>query len=355
VLQDTNRTRLTIRPVARYAFTREKLTGYLNLSLRNKNYRLDVNGGRYVSQFNPEDPIFPVVNTFTTLFLEKNLMKIYERDFVDVRFRRRLNPFVSITTNWSLSDRRELFNSSDYKLIDRKKIEDYTPNRPVSETLADTGFPAHQAFVGSVGIAARPWVKFRIRNGSKREIQSSSPTLTLDYRKGFKDVLESDVDFDQLELGVKHEFRLGVKGSVHLWLRGGMFLNDSRMFFMDYKHFPGNQTPFSTSDPVGSFRLLDYYKYSTDDRYFSGNVHYQFRKFLVTTIPVIRLAGIRENVFLNYLATPTSQNYTEVGYSIDGVLRFFRLEAAAAFRDGKYLGYGFRIGVATNIAGNFSD
>ena len=355
VLQDTNRTRFTIRPVARYAFSRRKLSGYLNLSLRNEHYRLDINGGQYVSQYNPENPILPPVNTFTTLLLEKNLMKLYERDFVDIRFRRRINPFISISSNWSWSDRRELFNSADYKLIDREAIEDYSPNRPVNDALMDTGFADHQALTGSVGIVARPWLKFRIRNGNKRPIQSSSPAISLEYRKGFGDILNSDVRFDQVELGVKHEFRVGARGKVDLWVRGGMFPDNGRMFFMDYKHFLGNETPFSTSDPVGSFRLLDYYRFSTDDRYFSANAHYQFRKLLVTTIPVVHLAGIRENVFVNYLATPTSANYTELGYSIDGILRFFRLEAAAAFRDGKYYGYGFRVGMATNIAADFSD
>jgi hypothetical protein len=66
------------------------------------------------------------------------------------------------------------------------------------------------------------------------------------------------------------------------------------------------------------------------------------------------MAGIRENIFLNYLATPTSQNYTEVGYSIDGILRIFRLEGAVGFQDGKYLDYGFRIGITSNF-GVFSD
>lgn len=355
VLQDSNRTRLTVRPVARYAFSREEFSGYLNLSLRNTNHRLDVDAGRYIAQFNRENPILPVVNTFTTLFLEKNLMKLYERDFAEVRYRRRINPFISVTTDWSLADRRELFNESDYKLVDRKRIEDYTPNQPVHETIQDTGFPEHRAFVGSLGISARPWLKFRIRNGRKREIQSSSPTLTFDYRKGFAEVFSSDIEFDQVELGVKHELRLGVRGALHFWLRGGMFLRDESMYFMDYKHFLGNQTPFSTTDPVGSFRLLDYYRHSTNDKYFSGNVHYQFRKFLVTTIPLVRVTGVRENVFINYLATPTSNHYTELGYSIDGILRIFRLEAAAAFREGRYVGYGFRIGVATNIAVEFGD
>jgi hypothetical protein len=127
------------------------------------------------------------------------------------------------------------------------------------------------------------------------------------------------------------------------------------MYFMDYKHFLGNKTPFATTDPVGSFRLLDYYTYSTDDKYFAGNVHYHFRRFLVTSFPLARMAGVSENVFVNYLATPGSKNYTEVGYSIDGILRLFRLEAIASFQDGKYQDYGFRIGINTSFAINFSD
>lgn len=355
VFPDTNRTRLTIRPVVRYAFAREKVSGYLNASLRNTHHRLEVNSGRYISQFNGDNPILPIVNTFTTLFLERNLMKIYERDFLDIKYNRKISPFFAVRSEWSWSHRRELFNHSDYKLIDRKGVEGYTGNRPLTETLEDTGFPSHQAFVGSLGVSARPWLKFRIRNGNKREIQSSSPTISLDYRKGFTNVFDSDVKFDQVEIGVKHEVRLGVRGTIDFWLRGGLFINNDQMYFMDYKHFPGNQTPFITSDPVGGFRLLDYYRFSTRDNYFSANVHYQFRKFLVTTIPIVRLAGIRENVFLNYLATPSSKNYTEIGYSIDGILRIFRLEGAAAFRDGKYMGYGFRFGIATNIGVNFSD
>lgn len=354
-LRDTNRTQISLRPVARYAFSREKLSGYLNFSLRNRRHRLDFSGGRYVRQFNGENPILPVVNTFTTLFLEKNLMKIYEHDFAEVRYRRSINPFLSFNANWLFSDRSELVNTSDFKLIDRRDIEGYTPNLPVPESDVESAFPRHQAFIGSLGIAVRPWLKYTIRNGRKREIPTSSPTMTLDYRKAFGNVFGSDIDFDQLELGLRHDVRLGVRGSLQFWLRGGMFLDKEQMYFMDYEHFPGNKTPFSTSDPVGSFRLLDYYVYSTDDRYMTANVHYQFRKFLVTTIPVVRLAGIRENVFVNYLATPSSQHYTELGYSIDGILRFFRLEGAAAFRDGKHIGYGFRIGVATNLSVDYAE
>lgn len=355
LVPDTNRTRINISPTFRYAFAREKASGKLNFTLRDRRQRIEVEGGRYIQQFNADEPILPVVNTLMTLLLEENLMKVYERDYIDVLYRRRIDSRYSIETNWSWDERRELINNTNYKWVNRDKIEGYTPNAPRNLETDTTGFPTHQAFIGSVLFTARPWLKFRIRNGRKSEIDNSTPTFSLLYRKGFNGVLSSDIDFDQVEVGVKHSFRNGVRGRVDLNLRAGMFLNSDSLAFMDFKHFLGNRTPFSTTDPAGSFRLMDYYRYSTADKYFAANVHYNFRRFLVTSIYEVRMLGIRENIFLNYLATPTSKNYTEVGYSIDGILRVFRLEGAVSFRDGKYLDYGFRIGIATNIAVRFSD
>lgn len=353
--QDTGRTRLTISPTFRYAFSARRFNGNLAFDLRSANSRLRVEGGRYVSQYNSDNPIWYIVNTFTTLFLEKNLMKLYERDYVDMSYRKKLNPFLSGYAGLSWMKRRELFNTTDYKFITNDDVEGYTPNRPVNEELADTGFPDHQALIGTVGIEAKPWLRYRIRNGEKQAIENSSPVFALEYRKGFSGLLQSDVDFDQVELRARHRVRLGARGTLAVAMTGGMFLNDDNMFFMDYKHFPGNLTPFTTNDPVGGFRLLDYYRFSTSDRYFSGNVHYQFRKFLATQWIMVRMTGVRENIFVNYLATPSSENYTEAGYSIDGILRFLRLEVAAGFRNGQYLDYGVRVGIATNIMLNFND
>ncbi|MCI0751436.1 MAG: DUF5686 family protein, partial [Flammeovirgaceae bacterium] len=354
----TSNMRLTITPVFRYAFEREKASGYLSVALRNfrefNRYRLELRGGRYISQYNQDEPILPIVNSFITLLSERNLMKIYERDFVDLTYSKRVSPRISYDGSVSWSQRRELFNASTAKWVDRTQ-RFYTENRPVNAEIGTTGFDIHHALVASVGATAKPWVKYRIRNGYKREIENSSPTFSLKYTKGLNGIFESDINFDLLEAGYKHNFQIGVRGRLLLSLTAGKFLNKDSLAFMDYKHFLGNRTPFSTNDPVGSFRLLDYYAFSTVDQYFSGCVYYQFRKFLITNIPFVRLAGIRENLFVNYLATPASKNYTEFGYSLDGILRIFRIEAAAAFQDGKYVTYGFRIGIASNLTVRFSD
>ncbi len=355
VLQDTNRTRVSLSPVFRYAFARKTASGYARFQIRNRKQRLEIEGGRYVDQYNADDPILPLVNSFTTLLLEQNLMKLYERDFGELRYRRVINPFLALQTTWSLADRRELVNHSDYKLVNRKEIEDYTPNKPVNLELDDTGFDEHRALVGSIRVDARPWLKYRIRNGRKYPIRNSSPSLSLSYRKGFNDVFGSAVDFDHLEAGVRHEVEVGARGTIDFSVRAGTFLNRDSMTFVDFKHFQGNRTPFMTSDPVGSFRFLDYYRYSTNDKYVTANVHYQFRKFLLTTIPQVRLMGIRENIFASFLATPTAGHYTELGYSIDGILRFFRIEGGAWFKDGRYQDFGFRIGIATSLTVEFAD
>jgi hypothetical protein len=282
-------------------------------------------------------------------------MKIYEHDFVQLKYRKVLNQKWVITSSWQWADRSELFNNSNYKLVNREKIEDYTPNRPFNLEREDTVFPEHEAFTGALRVSAKPWIKFRSHNGHKYSVSGSSPEFTLHYKKGFDGIFGSDIDFDQLELGVNYGFDVTAWGEIDFALLGGVFFNRDKMYFMDFKHFLGNQTPFITNDPIQSFRLMDYYRHSTTEQYFVANVHYQFRKFLVTTLPVVRLAGIREVIFLNYLKTPTSRNYTELGYSIDGILRMFRLEIAAAFENGDYLNYGFRIGIASNLMANFND
>jgi hypothetical protein len=282
-------------------------------------------------------------------------MKIYERDFVEVLFRRSFERKYTLETRWSWAKRRELFNNSDYKIVDRSFIEEYSPNAPVNVELPATSFPEHESFIGTASISGRPWLKYRMRNGRKYVIQNSSPLLRFEYTKGFNDILNSSVDFDRIEFGFKHQLRLGVRGTLFTSFRAGMFLNADSVAFMDYKHFIGNQTALMTTDPAGSFRLMDYYLFSTKEEYFEANLYYQFRKFLVTTFPYTRLLGIRESVFTNYLATPSSRNYVEVGYAVEGILRLFRVEIAAGFRDGKYVDYGVRIGIATTLTTEFSD
>jgi len=347
-------TRLEVTPVLRYSVERHNLIGFLRVDWRNAKSRITLESGRYVTQYNSGNPIHHFINSWTTLMWGHNLMKIYERDFTDLSFRHRFNDQYTLFTTLSYNQRRELFNNTTYTFFKDNK-DSYTPNSPVNNELSSTSFSTHQAFTGMVRIEARPWVKYRIRNGNRHRVDGSSPLFSLEYRKGIKIIGGSDVDYDLVDLGVRYGVKLGIRGRLDANVHAGTFLNDRKMYFMDFKHFDGNRTGIITSDPDGSYRLLDYYSNSTQDKYVSGILHYHFRKLLLSRIPKLRMFGIKENIFGTVLHTPISGTYSELGYSIDGILRAFRIETAVSLQNGVYTGYGFRVGISSIIAVGFGD
>ncbi len=354
--RDSLNKRLFVEGTARYGFAREVLNywgtvGY-NFGKRLQKRQIRISAGNGVAQYNPDNPIHPLVNTFTTLLLERNYIRLYEKDFAKINYVHQIqaNTVFELGAEWS--KRNTLSNFSTHHWVDRGD-RDYLSNIPNNiETSAD--FEPHQAFITSLNIKTRPWQKYRIRNGRKIAIQNTSPLLSLAIRQGIKGVGESSTDFSHIALGAQHRFQLGVKGKVDVKANIGFFANQEEMQFPDYQHFLGNQTPFVTTDPVGNFRLLDYYMHSTNNAYINAHVHYQFRKFLVSQILEVQLLGIKENVFVNYLGTETSDNYFEAGYSLDNIFRIFRLEFVTSFQDWKYQEFGVRLGIATNLSNLFN-
>ncbi|KXK24032.1 MAG: membrane protein [Bacteroidetes bacterium OLB12] len=195
--------RLEISPIIRYSFGRDLLTGKLRTDLRFKNNRITLEGGRYVEQYNSNEPIHPIVNSFISLLFGDNWMKIYERNFVQLNYMHRFNDKYVLRSEWLWARRSELFNQTDYTLF-RTNRGDYTVNAPVNLETPNTGFDPNRAFVGAASLEARPWQKYRIRNGTRMRVQGSTPTLTLNYRKAIPGVGQSEAKFDHLEMGFKH-------------------------------------------------------------------------------------------------------------------------------------------------------
>ena len=345
----TNDNSLSFTPKVRYAFSREAWTGTLegvyDFGENLRKGELIVEGGRFTSQYNSDNPISEINNSFTTFFLEKNYMKIYEKNFLLVSFEKQLWDKVDLMISSEFAERKNLENTSNYTLIDWKTRE-YGSNNPTNIELDNTQFPINDAWLADATITIRPWQKFMIKNGKKQPISNSSPSIGLSYSKGIVTDFSS-IDYDRLELNVKHKLEIGAGSALSLNLRVGGTLNSENMTFVDYKHFMGNRSPFETNDPVASYRLLPYYDYSTNDAYFVGHAYYKFRKLLLTQITLLRFTGITENVFVNYLATNNSGNYTEIGYGIDNIFRFFRVEGILSFQEGKFIDSGIRIGVST--------
>ena len=263
-------------------------------------------------------------------------MKLYEKDFVSVSWARRFKYKWTLSAQLEWANRSELFNNTDFSIFDAEGRE-YRTNVPINTEVTVDPFENSQALIARLSTTFKPGLKFRRYNGRLIPLNDNSPEFRLTYRKGFDGFLESQTKFDHLEFGLKTSFDLGVRAQVDVDLEAGKFFNtdEQRLLFMDFKHFQGNRLDFVPIDVVGGYRILDYYEYSTSQEYVSVLNHIRMRKLLFTHLPLVRLSGVKENLFVNYLYTPTSDNYMEIGYTIDNIFRFLRVEFVQSFQGWK--------------------
>lgn len=347
----SQRKELSINALTRYSFARNKLLFNGGVDYHWKRNWLNISGGQAVSQFNGGNPIHPIVNSISTLLFEQNFIRIYEKKYGRVDFKtNRENEHFEIKMNIEYADRNNLSNVDNvnrYRWINWKK-RDFQANIPFNVEMP--GVYGHEALTVGITASYKPWQKYKISKGVTHYYEDESPKITAGYRKGI-DALGSDVNYDFVKLGIEHGFNTGVRDRIRYKLAAGGFLNNKKVQMQDFEHFAGNQFFFQLGDPVGTFRMLDYYWYSTSKRFFEAHIMSEHRKLLLTQITWLRMLGVKENIFGHYLATPNSNNYAELGYGLDVGIRFpFRVEVVNSFDGFGYQNTVFRIGTTMNFS-----
>ncbi len=346
-----NKNELKISPIAKYSQARNLFyaKGKLNYQFSKDEDAGSIllEGGKDISQFNSNDPIHYFFNGIATLLFESNFMKIYEKEYFKLAFSKKITDQLFITANGEFSNRTMLTNSPNARPWINWKQYAFTSNTPVNNETTSTNFSNNRALVTELALKYFLWKKYSIENGIKTEIEDSYPELKLNYKKGWKNVFNSDIDFDYMELGIKYQYKLRARAILNTEINCGGFINNNKLYFMDYKHFDGNRIFIQES--VTGYRLLDYYNYSTANYFAEGFFHFQTPKLVITQFVYSRMLGLKENIFLNYLYTPSSNNYIEVGYGLDKIFRLFRLELVSSFNNFKYQSFGLRIGFASGL------
>jgi len=335
----------------RYAFARQKFTGKSELewnffrknpldTLQFFRGKIQLDGGRYIQQFNQEYPIPIILNDLANLYFERNFANFYEKDYLRLRYQQEIRKGFDVKASLEYAKRYSLQDHTNWTIIDWQK-RDFTQNLPLN--LENMNEKTHNALTFEANIAYKPFLKYAMYNGRRYVANEGSTLLKFQYRKGLM-----DSDFDFLSLGIQDELKVGIRANLGYAVSVGTFLNQNKVYFPDYKHFNANQIFIQFADPVSSFRLMDYYKYSTAQSYVEGHAYIQLRKFVLTQNIYLRSFGWKENIFVNQLFTPQT-SYSEIGYTLDGILRFFRIEAISSFENGAYKDWGIRVGLTTTF------
>lgn len=331
-----------IDPTLRYSLTQKRSMGMVKIRWKTQKEDFSISGGRFVSQYNVDTPIAFDLNSLSTLLLKKNFVKIYEKDFLNIGFTDRLSNTFGIKTFVEWARRYPLQNTIDHSWIDFENA-DYIPNFPISQEIGATEFKTNDAFITSFQINYRPFLKKQYRNNIRSVDFASSPLITFKYRGAIPKVFGSQIDFHTIELGVTHNFPLGINTNFNYIAQAGAFLSAKNMTFADFKHFNGNNNMISIGDALTTHRLvgfydnyvwgaskkiIDQYFYSTNGSYIDIMTMVGLRKFALTQLIPLRRLGIREELFANYLYTANNNVHNvEFGYGIDGIARILRVEA----------------------------
>ncbi len=341
---DENQTNVLSAVVnADYGISEDRLrvSGYI---LRNYNWkdklRFWLMGGSRIAQFNGNEPISPFINSVSSLFFERNYMKLYELNYARLGYSQEVFNGLHLTAFVGYENRKPLFNHTDYVTIPNKDVS-YTSNNPLAPHDFDHAAIAEHTIVKSRLIAkinfaqkyfSNPDMKFNIGD-------NKYPTLNIMVENGAA-ASESQYDYTQFEGGLDQSISLGNKGEFFYNLKGGTFANGDGISFVDYKHFNGNQTRVGTSSNYTDvFNLMPYYSFSTNKSYFEGHLEHDFKGWILGKIPGINQLNFNFVVGAHFLGTETKKPYSEFSVGLDnlgfGKFRFLRLDYVRSYYDGE--------------------
>ena len=333
---DENRTRwLSVGTNVRYGISDERVraSGRIVYNFNQINrLRIGIYGGNEVVQFNRSQPISPMINTVSTLFFERNYMKVYDLTYVNARWNQEIFNGLQMSANVGYEKRKPLFNTTDYVTIPNDEV-DYTPNNPrqgVFEIFLPDIIP-HDIIKTTVVANINFGQKYYSYPDGKFNISSGKyPRLQFAFENGMGASI-SDYNFSQLRAQIYQNVSVGNKGSFIYRLKGGTFFNGDNISFADYQHFNGNQTRVGTSSSYTNvFNLLPYYDLSTNKSYFEGHVEHNFRGWVLGKIPGVNALNFNLVLGGHILSIDGNKPYTEYSVGLDnlgwGKFRFLRLD-----------------------------
>lgn len=332
---------------ADYAFIREQITSDISMYYRYnglKRASVSLNGGRKTSDFDSKSGISENLNLLTTLFLKENYLKLYQKDFVKIGYKSDILNGFNFQAGFEYAQRQELVNHSTFYFYDPFD-NDFTVNMPPVDNFDNKLVKSHNASIFDIKLEYTPENYYRINDGVKRYSYSNYPTFSIHYYKGIKNLFDSDIDFDRLEVSINQGLNIRKLGQLHYTFTGGSFLNSEQVYFADYKHF-GTNTPFLIGASEGSlYRLIDYYDYSSSESYFEAHARVENDRIILKRLPILNKTLMREVVYFNYLATTGNKPYYEFGYGLNQIFLMFNVEIFAGFKGLTHEYTGLKIGI----------
>ena len=320
---------------------RLRLVGDISRTFNRVNkLNFSLSGGSEVRQFNVSLPITPIVNTLSSLLLEKNNMKVYELNFGQIGYSQEIFNGLHLYSTLGFENRQPLFNTTDFAIFPNRNA-DYTSNNPLAlDDFTSAVIEEHNIFKSKF----RAKINFAQKYFSHPDMRLSLgddifPELNLIFINGSSPT-EKHYNYTQFEAWLKQSVTVSNKGLFTYLLKGGGFVNGDGISFVDYRHFNGDETWLGTTTTyIDVFNLMSYFGFSTNKAYFEGHLEHNFQGWILGKIPGINRLNLNLVVGAHYLSTVENKPYSEFSIGLDnigiGKFRMLRLDYVRSFYNGQ--------------------
>jgi hypothetical protein len=311
-IDSVNNRYINVYGKVRYGFSNKLFNATGGITMPVGSAMLSLAGGSDVVDMNNREPISSFMNTAYTLLNRQNFEKLYQKQYASATLSKRIYGGWQASAGAEWANRKYLSNTTGYSFFHPKGHE-FTSNNPLSPDVDVPLFPENQSFKINVRTTYDFSNRYESYPTGRRYVPSKYPTIGLSLTKAVKNVFGSDADYNLLSADIsKSDIPMGFYGKTSFYVGAGKFFDTKSIYYTDYRHFSGNQVLFYQGG-INKFLLLDYYRFSTGDKYLEGHLEHNFSGLVTNMIPLIRKLKLQEIININYLSTPTLKNYTELG------------------------------------------
>ena len=330
-----NRSKLRFTPYLRYGFASRRLLPRAKLEYEfnpESPIRFVAEGGVKYQQFNVLEPINPLVNSFYSLALQNNYLKIFQKKYAKLLIDKEVLPGLEVLFFFEIGKRTALYNNSSFTFFGDGS--EFTPNNPDRAPVisGDQGFLTHNYNLFDIKLNYQFGRRYDFVNKKLKRLPSALPRVSLLYRRGFgfNDGMPN-YNFVRMSFGSKT--RIHKVGLFESDIAVGGFYGKEHMEFADYQHFNGVQTAFINYAYDGwtglrQFSTLPYYDYSTDQTYAEIHLKHRFLGWLLSKPKLIRELNLQSYVGVNYLYVSDVGQYTELFIGAENIFKVLNVQTA---------------------------
>ena len=226
---------------------------------------IQLGAGQTTLDFNPGGAT-GLENQISSLFFRQNLNRYYEKQNYWGQYSMYLNQEIKVTASFSANKNLSLNNHSDFSFF-FKGERYYDANLPDNDQYL---MESHRNRTLALELEYTPGQNYYLYKDLKIFTPSKYPTFTFNWRRETMDYFDKTYDYHFVKTDIRQNISLGGSENLNYYVSAGVFLDKKPIFFSAFNHFATQPLMVGAKDFNNTFQLLDYYKYSTNDRFVEG-------------------------------------------------------------------------------------